>query len=113
MKFSVISPKTLQHHTIEQGYGDSQVEYPFSLEEVENGLPELNAIPTHFSYKRGVAILNEYEMDKKIAYVFNLPENFSTKEVSEKLGVETIKQIKVEYCRLGLPAYAKVYFNSD
>lgn len=24
-----------------------------------------------------------------------------------------MKQIKVEYCRLGLPAYAKVYFNSD
>lgn len=67
----------------------------------------------HFSYHRGAPIIPEYEMDKKIAYVFNLPDEFSTKEVAEKLGVETVKQIKVEYCRLGLPAYAKVYFNTD
>lgn len=45
-------------------------------------MPELGAIPMHFSYNRGVPVLNEYETDKKIAYVFNLPENFSTKEVS-------------------------------
>lgn len=67
----------------------------------------------HFSYKRGVPIINEYEIDKKTAYIFNLPEDFSTKDISEKLGIETIKQVKVEYDRLGLPAYAKVYFNND
>lgn len=67
----------------------------------------------HFSYNRGVALIPEYEWDKKCAYVFNLPENVSSKEISEKLGLETIKQIKIEYCRLGLPAFAKVYFNSD
>jgi hypothetical protein len=67
----------------------------------------------HFSYHRGAPIIPEYEMDKKIAYVFNLPDDFSIKEVTEKLGVETVKQIKVEYCRLGLPAHAKVYFNTD
>lgn len=49
----------------------------------------------HYSYQRGVPIINEYELDKKTAYVFNLPEDFSSREISEKLGVETIKQIKV------------------
>jgi hypothetical protein len=42
-----------------------------------------------------------------------LPEDVSSKDISEKMGLETIKQIKIEYCRLGLPALAKVYFNSD
>ncbi len=67
----------------------------------------------HFTYNRGVPIIEEYEIDKKIAYVFNLPNEFNIKEISEKLGVESVKQIKLEYCRLGLPAYAKVYFNTD
>lgn len=67
----------------------------------------------HFSYSRGVSVIPEYEWDKKTAYVFNLPDDVSTKEISEKLGLETVKNIKIEYCRLGLPAFAKVTFNSD
>ena len=41
----------------------------------------------HYSYNRGVAMIGEYEMEKKMAYVFNLPDDFSSREISEKLGV--------------------------
>lgn len=83
------------------------------LEELEPYLPEMDKVPMHFSYHRGVSMISEYEWDKKSAYIFNLPDDVSTKDISEKLGLETVKNIKIEYCRLGLPAYAKVTFNSD
>ena len=30
------------------------------LEEIEPNLPQFNAIPMHFSYKRGVPVIPEY-----------------------------------------------------
>jgi len=79
MNFTAVAPRSLKNYSLEQAFADGKVEYPFLLEEVEEDMPDLDAIPMHFSYKRGIPILNEYEIDKKIAYVFNLPDDLNTR----------------------------------
>lgn len=82
LNFTAVSPKSLKNYTLEQSLANGKIDYPFLLEEVEPALPDLEKVPMHFSYSRGVSVIPEYEWDKKSAYIFNLPEDVSTKEIS-------------------------------
>lgn len=68
----------------------------------------------HFSEHRGapnIEELNEYNLDDKTLLIFNLPENITEQDIQVTIR-ETTSKIIIKYCVLGLPAYARVEFES-
>lgn len=57
--------------------------------------------------------LTQYQPSKSTAYIFNLPANIDDKKLLMELGYQQVKNIRISYCMLGLPAYAVVEFTSD
>lgn len=65
----------------------------------------------HFSYKRGVLNVEEYNFNKRRLYLFNLPNEFSDinlKYIKEELFESEEVIVRLEKCMLGLPAYLQL-----
>lgn len=67
-----------------------------------------NNLKYHYSINSDVPTLMEYSINKSSAYIFNLPDGATEKQLLMELGMRLIKNIKIHYCMLGLPAYATV-----
>jgi len=68
----------------------------------------------HFSEHRGapnIEELAEYNLDDRTLLIFNLPENTTSEDIQVTIR-ETTSKISIKYCVLGLPAYARVEFES-
>lgn len=75
--------------------------------------PGHNNLKFHYSINSDVPTLQEYTISKSSAYIFNLHESVTEKQLLMELGLRLIKNIKIHYCMLGLPAYAQVEFISE
>jgi hypothetical protein len=70
-------------------------------------------LKSHYSIEGPVPNLREYRFTASTAYVFNLPEEITERELMLEMGQNLVESVKVHYCLLGLPAYAVVQFISE
>lgn len=106
----------------------SQSSTPYRLKQKLNHKPEINVdssqiegryapgnnnLKFHSSIVADVPVIPEYIPSPTRAYLFNLPIGVTEKSISNALGYRSIKNVRIEYCLLGLPAYAVVDFNSE
>jgi hypothetical protein len=50
-------------------------------------------LKTHFSVAKKVPIIEDYEIDEKSVYIFNLPEDVTEKQIGLELGMRNVKKV--------------------
>lgn len=74
--------------------------------------PDESHLKFHYSINQDMPLIPVCEPSETRAYLFNLPEGVTEKEITMEIGYRFIKSVQIKYCMLGLPAYAIIDFNS-
>jgi hypothetical protein len=111
---SVIDPATHNHQVAEARL--SQSFDKLDLQDFNFSLPLVppNQTLHHFSEQRGAPNfeeLQEYDCNERTLHIFNLPDNINAQDIQATLRASQAK-VTFKYCIMGLPAYARIEFDS-